>query len=261
MSGAGLAAWRFCSEVGELSDAPDTVRAEWLSLRGTLLTQMRDFESAESFLSRAEEIAPNLAWLCIESSHLLEMEDQYEASLEAARRALALQPWYRPGVQAAAHVLGRLDRDKEALELLTEASGQIETLAHEASVEAMKLPRDHTTNGHAVWLAYDAVCEDDLARAVQYLDSLVTPVDADDRFMEAIMRAAIDIRESADRPKAFVAARGAFALAARKYPDYCRGALRPAYLKVARQAARYARGIRAWSWYVGLVLATPYKRK
>jgi tetratricopeptide (TPR) repeat protein len=122
-----LRTWEFLRRQRDLSEAAAPVRADWLGFHACVLGRLRDFDAAEDWLSRAEALAPARPWLCIERSILLETEDRYEESLEAARLALRFQPWYRPGVQSAAHILQLLDRDQEALELLTEAVGRLES--------------------------------------------------------------------------------------------------------------------------------------
>jgi tetratricopeptide (TPR) repeat protein len=122
-----LAAWEFLGSVGELPEsAPESVRADWLGLHSSVLALLRDFDAAGRWLARAEEIAPDRPWSAVERSFLREREDRPEAALEAARHALALRPWYRPAVQAAAHMLQQLDRDPEALALLEEADARLE---------------------------------------------------------------------------------------------------------------------------------------
>jgi tetratricopeptide (TPR) repeat protein len=122
-----LRAWEFLRRRGEWPEAPAAVRADWLAFHACVLGRLRDFDAAEGWLARAEALAPGRPWLCVERSLLLEWEDRYEDSLAAARQALAAHPWYRPGVQAVAHVLQLLDRDAEALDLLTEAAGRLES--------------------------------------------------------------------------------------------------------------------------------------
>jgi tetratricopeptide (TPR) repeat protein len=114
------AAWCFLQESGGLPAAPGEVHADWLALHATVLAQMRDFDTAEAWLERAEQACPQRAWIYVERSGLLEAEDRYVEALAAARRALELQRWYRPAVQAVAHLLQLLDRDGEALALLSE---------------------------------------------------------------------------------------------------------------------------------------------
>lgn len=63
----------------------------------------------------------------MERCFLLEKQDRYAEGLAAARRALELRPWYRPGVQHAAHMLQLLDRDAEALDLQEEAAGRLQS--------------------------------------------------------------------------------------------------------------------------------------
>ena len=121
-----LPLWEMLCRHGELPDAPPRIRADWFALHGHVLGLFRDFETAEKWQARAEELAPDRAWLQVERSTLLEREDKYAEAMAAARRALELHPWYRPGVQAVAHLLQLNDRDREALELLREASVQLE---------------------------------------------------------------------------------------------------------------------------------------
>ncbi|HEY7310169.1 MAG TPA: tetratricopeptide repeat protein [Gemmataceae bacterium] len=123
-----LAAWRFLRRLGDLPlEAPANVRSDWLAFHACVLGRFRDFDAAELYLRRAEEISPNQPWTCLERAFLLELEDRYEEALAATRRALELRPWYRPAVQTAAHTLELLDRDREALELLTEGVERIES--------------------------------------------------------------------------------------------------------------------------------------
>ena len=133
-----LEAWRFVQRVGPLEDAPDQARADWMASHSCILGRLRDFDAAESWLARAERLCPGSAWLLIERSDLYELEDRYPLALAAAREALELKPWYRPGVQAVAHLLELLDRQAEAVQLLAEASERIESaliLAQQGALE------------------------------------------------------------------------------------------------------------------------------
>jgi tetratricopeptide (TPR) repeat protein len=122
-----LAAWRFLRKHGDLPDAPPHVRGDWLAFHAQVLGRFRDFDHAEQWLQRALEGAPDRPWIYLEWAFLYELEDRYEESLEYARRSLQMRPWYRPGVQAAAHALVLLHRDQDALDLLTEAANTIES--------------------------------------------------------------------------------------------------------------------------------------
>jgi tetratricopeptide (TPR) repeat protein len=122
-----LPTWELLCAHGELPDAPAKTRADWFALHASVLSFFRDFETAERWLARADELAPDRPWLLVERASLMEREDRYADALAAAQRALEVHPWYRPAVQAQAHLLQLLDRDHEALEFLRAATAQIES--------------------------------------------------------------------------------------------------------------------------------------
>lgn len=137
------ASWRFLRKHDGLPDAAPQIQAEWLALHAAQLGRLRDFDAAEEWLARAEKIDPDNSWVCIERADLMEFEDRYPEALEAAFRSLSLRPWYRPGVQSAAHLLVLLDRDNEALELLTQASKQIESSGVVAQLAQLQIELGH----------------------------------------------------------------------------------------------------------------------
>ncbi len=98
--------------------------AEVLTLQVIAAGMLRDFGTAEKLQQQAEALAPQSAWVRLQRASLLEHQEQVEAALDLARAACALHPWpyYRPGVQKVAHLLQLLDRDQEALELLSGAN-------------------------------------------------------------------------------------------------------------------------------------------
>jgi tetratricopeptide (TPR) repeat protein len=122
-----LPTWQFLSRDPELVGAEPGTRADWLSFRATVAAHLRDFDVAEELLAQAEALGPERPWLWIERASVLELEDRYEEALAAARRSLKLHPWYRPGVQDVANGLQLLDRDTEALTLLTQAAERLES--------------------------------------------------------------------------------------------------------------------------------------
>ena len=109
--------------------APLDVRASWLGLQAGVAGALRDFDEAEHWLNQARDLQPESPWVQVCCSGILEAEDRYEEALEAAQRALALRPTYRPAVQSAAHLLVLLNRQDEALQLLTDAAANIESNA------------------------------------------------------------------------------------------------------------------------------------
>lgn len=119
-------AWMFMRRVDELPDADAVIQSDWFSLRAGLFALLRDFDAAEEWIARAEELAPDNPWLWIEKSSLLEQEDRYEDALAAAKHALELRPGYRPALQSLSHLLSLLDREEEARQLLEVAVQNLE---------------------------------------------------------------------------------------------------------------------------------------
>ncbi|HZU99201.1 MAG TPA: C39 family peptidase, partial [Planctomycetota bacterium] len=147
-----LRAWQILRAKPDLPDALPSVRADWLALHAGVVGTFRDFDAAEHWLALAERVAPDRPWLWIERARLFELEDRYEDSLAAARRALEIRPWYRPAVLASAHGLMLLSRDDEALELLSEADHHLES-AHVARMLASVQMELHRNDGALVSLA------------------------------------------------------------------------------------------------------------
>jgi cellulose synthase operon protein C len=124
-------AWQWLKRFGEMTPSDDRQRDAVMYLhsqRARIAATWRDFETADDWLRRAEAIDPGSPWLFTERSFLLEQQDRYEEALETAHRSLQAREWYRPGIQTAAHILQILDRDDEALDLLTKAVQRVESV-------------------------------------------------------------------------------------------------------------------------------------
>ncbi|HTN74105.1 MAG TPA: C39 family peptidase [Pirellulaceae bacterium] len=123
-------AWRFANEqIEPPEDTSADVRSSWYGLLAEICSTLRDFDTAEYWLRRAETVAPHSAWVQVCWSTVLEHEDRYEEALTAARRAMELREWSRAGVQSAAHLLTLLNRDSEAIDLLNESMQHLESSA------------------------------------------------------------------------------------------------------------------------------------
>jgi tetratricopeptide (TPR) repeat protein len=107
--------------------ANDKIKAWWQSLQAQLYAHLRDFETAEEWLKKAEETKPDEPWLYVARSFVLELQDRYEEALAAAKKALKLKAWHRSGVKAVIHLLVLFERYDEALELLKEADKNLES--------------------------------------------------------------------------------------------------------------------------------------
>jgi tetratricopeptide (TPR) repeat protein len=134
-------AWQWLQKMGEPSDAtaPPDLLSSWYALVGEVAGMLRDFDTAELWLSRAADVAPQNAWVKVCQAQLLEFEDRYDEALEKAQQALALRPLFRPAVQTTAHLLTLLDRDQEALELLNTAAQRLESSAITGQLFALQL--------------------------------------------------------------------------------------------------------------------------
>lgn len=101
--------------------------ADLMLLEARLLGHYRDFSAADVLVARVEKQFPRHAWLWVEKSCLLRDQDRYEESMAAAREALGLRPWYRPAVQTQVHLMQLAGRDDEAIALMEEAHGRIQS--------------------------------------------------------------------------------------------------------------------------------------
>ena len=133
-----LNAWQFLRKNLEWNDAAPEVRADWYALHGFITARLRDFDRSERFLNRAGSLAHDRAWLCIERASAYEFAERYDDALASARRSLELHPRFRPGVQAEAHLLQVMGREREALDRLIEAMEHLESgivAAHLAGIQ------------------------------------------------------------------------------------------------------------------------------
>ena len=135
-----LGAWQFLRKNLEWNEAPPEVRADWYGLHGFVAARLRDFDRADRWLNRAEKsMDRDRPWLCIERASAYEFAERLDDALASARRSLELSPWFRPGVQAEAHLLQAVGKEREALEHLTEAVQHIESGIVVAQLAGMQM--------------------------------------------------------------------------------------------------------------------------
>lgn len=162
-----LGAWQFLRRNPEWNDSPPEVRADWYGLHGFIAARLRDFDRSERYLNRAETMAHDRAWLCIERASSYEFAERFDDALAAARRSLELQPWFRPGVQAEAHLLQLMGREREALERLTEAIEHIESSIVVAHLAGIQLDLGHYHDARRTYERYaelSPLMEDEVAK-------------------------------------------------------------------------------------------------
>ena len=134
------AAWRFLRSHPDQdwNDAAPEIRADWYGLHAFVCARMRDIDRAERWLAKAESLSHDRAWLCVEKAAVHEFAERPEEALAAANRSLELVPHFRPGVQAKAHILQILGREREALDCLIAGCDHLESgiiAAHLAAVQ------------------------------------------------------------------------------------------------------------------------------
>lgn len=139
------AAWQFLKRVGDLSDESVDNRTLWYTLHSQVASQLRDFETAESWLERARSLDTESPWVLYSQALIRQDEDRYQEAYELLLQALALRPWYRSAIQAAGHLLTLLDRDEEALALLQEADQHLESSAVVAQMIDLQIELQHYT--------------------------------------------------------------------------------------------------------------------
>jgi tetratricopeptide (TPR) repeat protein len=144
-----LGCWRFMKDQTDWSEASPELRADWYALHAFVASRFRDFDRADKFLAQSEATCPDRPWHHVERSSVLEQQDNLPDALLAARKAHSLQPWFRPAVQAIAHLLVRQGKDTEALEFLTDAAGRIESGLVMAQLAALQSDLKQYTDASA----------------------------------------------------------------------------------------------------------------
>jgi tetratricopeptide (TPR) repeat protein len=140
-----LATWDFLADCDTLPEISPGDRADMCALRARAAAKLRDFETAELWLKKADDTAPGKAWNSVERAGVLAEEDRYDEALEVARLSLKqhFAPWFRPAVQQVAHLLQVLGRDTEAIKFLEEASAQLESGPVASQLCALLVENDH----------------------------------------------------------------------------------------------------------------------
>jgi tetratricopeptide (TPR) repeat protein len=152
-----VSAWRFARRQNDWSVAAPQLQADWWALMAVLAARFRDWDRAQQWLDKAEQLAPHHPWPLVERATVYEMAERYTEGLAAARRALEIRPWYRPAVQAAAQLLFRLGQPRQALELLCEAAEHLECGLIAAQCAALHYELEQYTEGLAVLDRFEAL--------------------------------------------------------------------------------------------------------
>lgn len=182
-----LALLRFYESLDGMDDAPVNFRADWNAAVARTYASLRDFDAAQASIERALELAPKRAWLWVENARVLVAMDRREDALASVDKALGLRPWYEMAVDAKVDLLGELNRDDEALTLVTECAERLESggmlwskalllteaRRYEEARETFERCRDYfplSDKRHAMWL--DARRSDAAYRCGDYATAL-----------------------------------------------------------------------------------------
>ncbi len=103
-------------------DLKDETKADLLAFSARLHANLRDFSQAHIEIEAALSLQPQSSWIHTEHSYILDYDDRYEESLEAANTACQLDPHYRPPILQYAHLLTLLKRDGESLDFIQQAA-------------------------------------------------------------------------------------------------------------------------------------------
>ncbi|QEL16126.1 tetratricopeptide repeat protein [Limnoglobus roseus] len=134
-----LASWKFVKQQTDWADASPDLRADWLAFNAFVMARLHDFDRAERFLFQAEALAPHRAWIQVERAAVLEAADRPEEAMAAARQALEFQPWFRPAVQAVAHLFQKGGKETEAAAFLEDATHHLESGIVSAHLAALQI--------------------------------------------------------------------------------------------------------------------------
>lgn len=140
-----LACWEFLRQHPDWSDANPELRADWLALHGFVCGRLRDFDRADKWFAQAESLSADRAWVAVERASVYEAAERFDNALATARRALEIQPYFRPAVQAVAHVLHRTGKSAESVAFLEDAEPRMESaiVAAQFAATLLDLNRPH----------------------------------------------------------------------------------------------------------------------
>lgn len=153
-----LSCWEFLRQHPDWSESSPELRADWLALWGYVLGRMRDFDRADQYFAEAENLCAHRAWLNIERASIYEYAERFEDALAAARESLAIQPWFRPAVQAVGQLLHRQGKTAAAIDFLTEANTQIEAGIVVAQLAALQYETGQLTAARTSLDRYAELC-------------------------------------------------------------------------------------------------------
>lgn len=138
-----------------LRQAPD-IHAEATAFKAWLHAFLRDFAVAEQLIGEALAQL-RTAWIMSQRAAIFELEDRYEDALAASQEAIAINPDSRSAIQYAARFLSLFERDHEAIALLREALGRVESARLAAQLHELEMETGQPAAALATLDRYDTL--------------------------------------------------------------------------------------------------------
>lgn len=120
--------WNFVRQPFDDQSSDAVSRAHWYALRAMLSAEQRDFEAADAWMAKADDLATGEAWIEVDRCAILRWQDRIPEALRVIEASLERRPWYRPAVQSAAELMLAVGRDRDARELLEAATQRLESM-------------------------------------------------------------------------------------------------------------------------------------
>ena len=118
---------RLLKKYGDLTNGSTERRAQWFGLCANIYGQYRDWETADHYIKRAKELAPQHPWVKMEQAYLLEAQDSYESAWREIKDLVTTG--YRPALQFGAHLKSIENNNDAAIELLESRLMSLESIS------------------------------------------------------------------------------------------------------------------------------------
>jgi cellulose synthase operon protein C len=138
-----------------LRQDPD-VYADAIAFKAWLYAVLRDFALAEELIKQALALQRD-AWMLAQRAAIFELEDRYEDALAVSREALALNPDSRSAIQYCARFLSLFERDEEAIALLRDGLGRVESARLAAQLQDLEMETGQVAEALTTLDRYDAL--------------------------------------------------------------------------------------------------------
>ncbi len=130
-------------------------RSDYEGCLAVVLMRLRDFEAAETALSRGRALEPDCRWFDLLHADLLQEKDLRIEALEMATRVAQADPGYVSAIQTQAELLVELDREEEALQVLKESCARLQCASLITQRVALLIERNELAEAEAMLPDYE----------------------------------------------------------------------------------------------------------